>query len=114
MVLTPSFGSSRDDNPVMENVAYYGSIREILKLTYAGCYHVVLFKCDWYHTWVDDYGLTRVNLKKLISRDDPFVIATQVQQVFYVQDATEVDWFYVMKILPRGYMDEHSNTTRKH
>jgi hypothetical protein len=35
---------------------------------------------------VDNYGLTLVNLKNLGHRDDPWVLADRVAQVFYVLD----------------------------
>uniref|UniRef100_A0A803N4P0 Transposase-associated domain-containing protein n=1 Tax=Chenopodium quinoa TaxID=63459 RepID=A0A803N4P0_CHEQI len=79
--LTPRFASSKDHNPVC----------------------VVLFECDWFHVEVDDYGLTRVNFKKLCSKDDPFVLASQVHQVFYTQDGLEEDWNYVHGNLPRDF-----------
>jgi len=33
--------------------------------------------------------------------DNPFVLASQVHQVFYVQDPIESDRHYVMQVLPR-------------
>uniref|UniRef100_A0A803L1P0 DUF4216 domain-containing protein n=1 Tax=Chenopodium quinoa TaxID=63459 RepID=A0A803L1P0_CHEQI len=101
--LTPSFASTKDHNPVMGYVTYYGIIKSIIEIDYWSSFSVVLFKCDWFHVEVDDYGLTRVNFKKLCSKDDPFVLASQVHQVFYVQDGLEEDWHYVNRNLPRGF-----------
>jgi hypothetical protein len=35
---------------------------------------------------VDNYGLTRVDLKNLGHKDDPWVLADRVAQVFYILD----------------------------
>src|SRR6185369_13396097 len=35
---------------------------------------------------IDEYGMTTVDLKELGYRDEPFVLAKDVTQVFYVQD----------------------------
>ena len=59
--LTTSFASSKDQNPLVGEVNYYGSIEEILELDYWGEFTVVLFKCCWYQEEKDLYGLTRVN-----------------------------------------------------
>ncbi|XP_021747348.1 uncharacterized protein LOC110713192 [Chenopodium quinoa] len=62
--LIPSFASSKDHNPVLGDVTYYGIIRSIIEIDYWSAFSVVLFKRDWFHMEVDDYGLTRVNFKK--------------------------------------------------
>ena len=35
---------------------------------------------------INEYGMTTVDLKELGFRDEPFVLAKDVTQVFYVQD----------------------------
>ncbi|XP_074362862.1 uncharacterized protein LOC141703164 [Apium graveolens] len=42
---TTTFASSKDQNPVVGGVNYYGSIEEIFELDYWGAFTVVLFKC---------------------------------------------------------------------
>ncbi|KAL8122118.1 hypothetical protein AgCh_018747 [Apium graveolens] len=44
---TTSFSSSRDENPIVGDVSYYGSIEDIIELDYWGLFTVVLFKCRW-------------------------------------------------------------------
>ncbi|XP_074359754.1 uncharacterized protein LOC141699836 [Apium graveolens] len=56
---TTSFASSKDKNPVIGNVNYYGSVEEIFELDYWGVFNVVLFKCCWYQEEKDEYGLTK-------------------------------------------------------
>ena len=52
---------------------------------------------------IDDYSLTRANFKKFISKDDPYVLASQVHHVFNIQDGLEEDWHYVNRMLPRDF-----------
>lgn len=103
--LTPSFASSRDPNPILGDVTYYGAIQEIIEIDYWAKFSIVLFRCDWFQVERDDYGLPRVNFNKLCYLDDPFVMATQVHQVFYVEDPLEEGWHYVMSRLPRDLFD---------
>lgn len=103
--LTSSFASAKDQNPIVGNVNYYGAIQEILEIDYWGVLNVVLFRCCWYQEEKDSYGLTRVNFQKLRQKSDPFVLASQVHQVFYVEDPTEKGIHYVIKTLPREWSD---------
>lgn len=103
--LTTSFASSKDQNPQVGDVDYYGSIEEILEIDYWGDFTVVLFKCCWYHAEKDLYGLTRVNFNRIIQKSDRYVIASQVKQVFYIEDPTEKTFHNVIKRLPRGWCD---------
>lgn len=102
---TTCFASSRDENPIVGNVNYYGSIEEIFELDYWGAFTVVLFKCCWYQEGKDLYGLTQVNFSKLCQKSDPYVMASQVRQVFYVEDPIEKNVNYVIKKLPRDWCD---------
>lgn len=106
--LTTSFASSKEQNPVVGNVNYYGAIEEILEVDYWGVYSVVLFKCCWYQEEKDLYGLTRVNFNKLWHKSDPYVVASQVQQVFYVEDPTEKMLYNVIRKMPRDWCDVES------
>uniref|UniRef100_A0A803N719 Transposase-associated domain-containing protein n=1 Tax=Chenopodium quinoa TaxID=63459 RepID=A0A803N719_CHEQI len=54
---------------------------------------------------IDEFGLTYVPFKKKCSKDDPFVLASQVHQVYYSQDPLEEDIQYVMKRVPRDLFD---------
>ncbi|TMW86246.1 hypothetical protein EJD97_021703, partial [Solanum chilense] len=42
----------------------------------------------------DEYGLPRVYFNKLCSTEDQFVLASQVHQIFYVEDPIEKDVYY--------------------
>jgi hypothetical protein len=71
---------------------YYGYIEEIWELDYGHSFIVPLFLCKWVKldgvgVKVDQlYGMTTVDLNNLSYRDEPFVLANDVAQVFYVKD----------------------------
>ena len=48
------------------------------------------------------YGLTYVYFNKRCSLEEPFVLASQVHQFFYVQDPFDQDRHYVMKTVLRN------------
>ncbi|CAA0839975.1 Unknown protein [Striga hermonthica] len=103
--LTSSFASTKDSNPSVDGVTYYGRINDIIEIDYWGSFSVVLFRCDWFKEENDSYGLTRVNFNNLCYEDDPFVLASQVHQVFFVQDATEQGCYYAMKKLAKEFIN---------
>jgi hypothetical protein len=73
---------------------YYGRIEEIWELDYATDpnFKVPLFRCQWVKgtgggVKVDkEYGMATVDLNNTGYKDDPFVLAAEVNQVFYVKD----------------------------
>jgi hypothetical protein len=70
---------------------YYGVIEEIWELDYGPFLKVPLFRCQWVNlnqggVLVDRYGMTTVDLSKIGYKDEPFVLAKDVSQVFYVMD----------------------------
>ena len=67
---------------------YYGVIEEIWELEY-GPIVVPLFRCEWVAgggVTKDRYGMTIVDFKKIGYKDEPFILAKDVTQVFYVKD----------------------------
>jgi hypothetical protein len=75
-----------------EKVTYYGYIEEIWELDYGPSLKVPLFRCKWVKLTggrvdVDqNYGMTIADLNNLAYMDEPFVLANDVAQVFYVKD----------------------------
>ncbi|KAK1594919.1 hypothetical protein QYE76_059251 [Lolium multiflorum] len=75
-----------------EKDTYYGYIEEIWELDYGPYFKIPLFRCKWFKldgkgVKVDQlYGITTVDLNNLGYRDEPFVLANDVSQVFYVKD----------------------------
>ncbi|XP_049362547.1 uncharacterized protein LOC125827267 [Solanum verrucosum] len=98
---TTSFASSKDKNPIAADLTYYSRIVDIVELDYFSHFKAVLFKCDWYEVEKDIYVLTYVYFNKRCSQEEPFVLASQVHQCFYVQDPYDQDRHYVMKTVPR-------------
>ncbi|KAL6225784.1 hypothetical protein ACLB2K_004633 [Fragaria x ananassa] len=70
---------------------YYGVLHSVVELIYAEGMKVHLFKCRWFDTGaqsmkMDQYGNLSVNTATSAYEDDPFVFATSVKQVFYLDD----------------------------
>lgn len=76
-----------------QKTTYFGFIEEIWELDYGPSMKIPLFKCQWVQhpvgVIVDNYGLTLVDLKKVGYKDDPWVLAECVAQVFYVLDPAD-------------------------
>jgi hypothetical protein len=70
---------------------YYGYIQDIWELDYGLRIQIPIFRCQWIKHLnsvnVDNYGLTLVDLKNLGHKDDLWVLANRVTQVFYVLDS---------------------------
>jgi hypothetical protein len=69
---------------------YYGFIEEIWELEYRENLKVPLFHCQWIRlpngVKIDKYDMTNVNFRFLGYREQPFVLAKYVAQVFFVKD----------------------------
>lgn len=87
--------------PTVDGKMYYGKLTEIIEVEYYDRTKYVLFKCDWADTTrdirykVNEYGLLLVNFKKLVHMgklitDKPYMLTTQVNQVFYVEDERDL------------------------
>ncbi|GAA0169903.1 hypothetical protein LIER_24284 [Lithospermum erythrorhizon] len=72
-----------------DHVDYYGVIEEIWELLYGLSYDtVVLFKCFCFETskWIQVHprnGMIQIKHKSRGSKDDPFILTSQAQQVYY-------------------------------
>ncbi|MQM12655.1 hypothetical protein Taro_045575, partial [Colocasia esculenta] len=78
---------------------------------------VVLFECDWWDVYrkdrgfkIDKYGTISLNTRQRLNTDEPFALASQVEQVFYVNDNTTEGWIIPVKARPRYYYDLQDNT----
>lgn len=74
-----------------DNLNYYGVLREVLEIEYPmqRPNKIFLFKCDWYDpergVVIDPFtGIVDVIPGKYIRRFEPFVLASQVDQICYV------------------------------
>lgn len=106
-----------NESPMIRKKTYYGIITEIIELDYFRKGNIVLFKCDWVDNRVEDkwvkvdkFGIVNVNFKHLFNTgeklaDEPFILASQAIQVYYVMDPLEKDWFSVRQSRPRNCYD---------
>ncbi|PKU76800.1 hypothetical protein MA16_Dca001406 [Dendrobium catenatum] len=97
------------------NFSYYGKINDIIEINYSNLFKLILFKCDWAKTSLtgikkDEFGYTIVNFSRLIHtgqklQDDPFVFSSQVETIFYIQDAKNMNCNYVVRVKSRDALD---------
>ncbi|XP_074299841.1 uncharacterized protein LOC141631013 [Silene latifolia] len=102
------FSSSKDKNPVLCKMHYYGVIEEIWVLDYTD-FKIPVFWCKWSQSKTDvrkdELGFTLVNLDKFGHKEDPFILATQAKQVFYVTDPLDKNWSVVLSVRSRRDVD---------
>ncbi|XP_060208654.1 uncharacterized protein LOC132636023 [Lycium barbarum] len=72
---------------------YYVIVEDIYELSYRENRKVYLFRCHWWDVAhlgkgykIDKYGFTSVNTRCALRTDEPFVLASQSEQVFYLND----------------------------
>ena len=68
---------------------FYGYIEEIWELDYSPNFKVPLFRCQWVKligVTKDQYGMAIVDFNNIGYRDEPFILAHDVAQVFYIED----------------------------
>lgn len=104
------------------NMNWYGVIRQIISLEFAGEKEVILFKCDWFDTPAvstsrsagykkDQWGIIDINTSRFRFSNEPYILATQAEQVFYVKSMTRQGWSSVVAMKPRNLfsMPEEEN-----
>ncbi|CAL9005352.1 unnamed protein product [Prunus brigantina] len=105
---TMQVASAKDKNPILSNIGFYGVIQEIWDLDYQK-FTIPVFRCDWIDSTsglvVDELGFTLVDLSKIGHRNDQFVLASQVKQVFFVDDPMHRGWSVVLSMPNREYND---------
>ena len=77
----------------------------------------MLFKCDWVANerscTKDEFNFTLVNFDYVMNQnnspaDEPFILSTEAEQVWYMGDPLEPSWKVVMKTSRRGNYDVYS------
>lgn len=100
--------SSKDKNPVFDDMCYYGVIVEIWLLDYSE-FHIPVFKCEWVDNSsgvkTDDLGFTLVDRGRVGFKNEPFILASQAKQVFYVDDKFDPKWSVVLAAPQRCYLN---------
>lgn len=97
---------------------YYGTLDEIVQLEYPGepIKRIVLFKCKWFDPTLNTgtrvhkhHGIVEVNLQRSYSKYEPFIIAQQAVQVYYMpypeKRRDNSNWSVVIKTKARSTID---------
>lgn len=86
---TMQIAISKEKNPKIGDMTYYGVVDEIWQLDYH-MLKITLFKCDWVKNTscvkVNELGFTLVDLHRIGHKSDPFILASHAKQVFYATD----------------------------
>ena len=95
-----------------EEFNYYGILEEIVKLTFSGAYSVTLLKCKWFNTdprrkkIIIENNITSINTSGEWYKDDPYILANQAKQVFYLDDLLRgTQWKVVESVNHRQIWD---------
>ena len=100
--------SANDLNPKFANLSYFGVIERILLFDY-GKFQIPVFDCKWVENnngvRMDKSGFLQVDLNRVGYKDEPFILASQAKQVFYVNDPTSTKWSIVL--LSNKVIDEN-------
>ena len=80
-------------------MSYFGVIEHIWELDYTN-FQVPVFGCKWVDNnngvRIDELGFIRVDFNRVGYKDEPFILASQAQQVFYVPDPVDKKWSIVL------------------
>ena len=60
----------------------------------------------------DKYGFILINSKRKLRTNEPYVLASQAQQV-YVKDTKDPNWLVVVKTKPRDWYDMPMESTNE-
>ena len=105
---TMQVSSAKDRNPIVSDMSFYGVIQEIWEINY-NTFKIPLFKCDWVENQngvrIDDLGFTLVKLNRIGHTSDPFILATQARQVFYIEDPIDAQWSIVITPPQKDFAD---------
>ena len=96
---------------------YYGRLIDVVELLFDHQNRIILFECDWCDVYgegmgfkIDKYGTISLNTRRKLRTNEPFALATQVEQVFYVDDNNAEGWIIPVRARPRDFynmQDEH-------
>ena len=95
------------------DVSWYGVIKKIYALDFPREKEVVLFECDWYDVPAtskskgkgiksDQYGIIDIDPTRKRYVNDPYILGTQAEQVFYVQGSKKSNLLSVIRMKPRN------------
>jgi hypothetical protein len=96
-----------------DNMEWYGVIKRIILLDFPHGKEVVLFQCDWYDALAagtnkgrgfkkDKYVIIDIDTTQFRYLEDPYILGTQAEQVFYVEHTQNPKWLTVIRMKPRN------------
>ncbi|KAG6407720.1 hypothetical protein SASPL_130717 [Salvia splendens] len=89
-----------------EAVRPYIESKDIIELDYGSGRRVVLFDCEWVSKGkrlkMDADGFTVAKFSNVIRHNEPFILASQAEQVFYVEDPTDSQWRVIVSTTARA------------
>ncbi|KAI5344038.1 hypothetical protein L3X38_011915 [Prunus dulcis] len=100
-MLVQSQLNGEDNNGVSENLRWLAAGSSMA----VPSYRIYLIKDSTSGLVVDELGFTLVDLSKIGHRNDQFVMASQVKQVFFVDDPMHYGWSVVLSMPNREYND---------
>ncbi|KAK9048019.1 hypothetical protein SSX86_033019 [Deinandra increscens subsp. villosa] len=92
---------------------YYGFLDEVIELSFIKGYRVILFKCTWFDTdrhrkhVIFEPHFISIDTSRNAYMEDPFILANQAQQVFYINDPLRpnTNWKIIERISHRHLWD---------
>ncbi|KAI3912917.1 hypothetical protein MKW98_008329 [Papaver atlanticum] len=109
---TQNSGLVVDGEHKSKPIEFFGTLQEVIELDFLYRYRVVLFKCDWFDVTPGrtripkDYDLTCINTSTMWYKSEPFIFASQAQQVFYLDDYKHgANWKVAQKMHHRHIWD---------
>ena len=117
VAITMQISSAKDKNLVFGELCFYGIITEIWDLYYT-MFRIPVFKYNWVYNKsgikVFEYGLTLVDFTKMAHKSDPFILASQAKQVFYVQYQLDQRWLVVLSTPQRDFFKREDSEDFMH
>ncbi|KAM0986446.1 hypothetical protein ACFX2C_013620 [Malus domestica] len=108
-MLSLALGPERRGENQIDSVPWYGVLKDVVELRYTKGNRVVLFNCEWYDIVrkgtgykIDRYGIISINTTRKLNTKEPFVLANQATQAFYVREIKTKAWSYVVETKPRN------------
>src|SRR5579859_5562837 len=94
-------------------MGWYGMLRKIICLDFPGEKEVMLFKCDWFDVpsastsksrgfSKDKFGVIDIDITRFRYSDEPYILSTNAEQVFYAINPMKPNWCSVLRVQPRN------------
>ena len=95
-----------------EEINFYGVILKILEFYFIKGYRAITLKYKWFETELKNmrmqhvYNIMSINISSQWYKDEPFILASQAEKVFYLDDLkNSSNWKVVYKVNHRHLWD---------